>query len=121
MAFINDEVFDQGLDWADTNGTRLDICSTDPGGTYSSVTTNTLGNKTVNTSVTENGATDGRRVQVPAITDGSVTADGTATHWALTNGTDTVVASGALSASQQVSNNNTFTLDAISITIRDAA
>ena len=121
MPFINDEVFDQGLDWADTNGTRLDICSTDPGGTYATVTGNTLGNKTVNTGATENGATDGRRVQVPAITDGSVTGTGTATHWALTNGTDTVVASGALSASQAVTSGNTFTLDAISITNRDAA
>lgn len=120
MAFINDEVRDQGLDWADTNGTRIDICSTDPGGTYATVTANTLGNDTVNTGATENGAVDGRRVIVPAITAGSVTATGTATHWALTNGTDTVVASGALSASQAVTSGNTFTLDAISITVRDA-
>lgn len=121
MAFINDEVFDQGLDYADTNGTRLDICSTDPGGTYATVTGNTLGNDTVNTGITEAGATDGRRVIVPAITAGSVTGNGTATHWALTNGTDTVVASGTITPNQVVTINNTFTLDAISITIRDAA
>ena len=120
MAFINDEVFDTGLDYADTNGTRIDIVSTDPGGTYATVTGNTLGNDTVNTGVTQDGATDGRRVIVPAITAGSVTGNGTATHWALTNGTDTVVASGALSSSQVVTSGNTFTLDAISITIRDA-
>jgi hypothetical protein len=120
MAFINDEVFDQGLDWADTNGTRIDIVSTDPGGTYATVTGNTLGNDTVNTGATEAGATDGRRVVVPEITAGTVTGTGTATHWALTNGTDTVVASGALTSSQAVSSGNTFTLDAISITIRDA-
>lgn len=120
MPFINDEVFDQGLDYADTNGTRIDICSTDPGGTYSTVTGNTLGNDTVNTGVTANAATGtGRRVTVPAITAGSVTATGTATHWALTNATDTVIASGALSASQAVTLNNTFTLDAIDIIIRD--
>ena len=120
MPFINDEVFDQGLDYADTNGTRIDICSTDPGGVYATVTANTLGNDTVNTGVTQDGATDGRRVIVPAITAGSVTGTGTATHWALTNGTSTVIASGALSASQAVTSGNTFTLDAISITIRDA-
>lgn len=118
---INDEVFDQGLDYADTNGTRIDICSTDPGLTYATVTGNTLGNDTVNTGTTEDGATDGRRVIVPAITAGSVTGTGTATHWALTNGSDTVIASGPLSSSQAVTNGNTFTLDAISITIRDAA
>lgn len=120
MAFLNDNVLDNGLSWADTNGTRLDLCSTDPGGTYATVTSNTLGNKTVNTGSPEAGAVDGRKVRVPAITDGSVTATGTATHWALTNGTNTVVASGALDASQGVTSGNTFTLDAIDITLRDA-
>ena len=120
MAAINDEVFDQGLDYADTNGTRIDITSTDPGLTYATVTGNTLGNDTVNTGAPQDGVTDGRRVVVPAISAGSVTGTGTATHWALTNGTNTVIASGALSASQAVTSGNTFTLDAISITIRDA-
>ena len=122
MAFINDEVFDQGLDYADTNGTRLDITSTDPGGTYATVTGNTLGNKTsYNVQATSNGATDGRRVIGASFTDGSVTGTGTATHWAITNGTDTVIASGALTSSQAVTSGNTFSLDAISITIRDAS
>ena len=121
MAAINDEVFDQGLDWADTTGTRLDIVSTDPGLTYATVTGNTLGNKTsYSVGATQDGATDGRRVIGQAITDGTVSGTGTATHWAITNGTDTVVASGALSSSQAVTSGNTFTLDAISITIRDA-
>lgn len=121
MAFINDSVFDSGLSFADTNGTRVDICSTDPAGVYSSVTTNTLGNATVNTGAVANGAVSGRSVTVPAITSGSVTGTGTATHWALTNGTDTVVASGALTASQAVTSGNTFTLDAIEINIADAS
>lgn len=122
MAFINDEVFDQGLDYADTNGTRLDITSTDPGGTYATVTANTLGNKTsYNVQATSNGATDGRRVIGASFTDGSVTGTGTATHWAITNGSNTVIASGALTSSQAVTSGNTFSLDAISITIRDAS
>lgn len=122
MAFINDEVFDQGLDYADTNGTRLDITSTDPGGTYATVTANTLGNKTsYNVQATSNGATDGRRVIGASFTDGSVTGTGTATHWAITNGSSIVIASGALTSSQAVTSGNTFSLDAISITIRDAS
>lgn len=122
MAYINDEVFDQGLDYADTNGTRIDICSQEPTTYAQATSTYTLGNKTgLNTGATQNGATDGRRVIVPAITDGSVTATGTATHWALTDGATILVATGALSASQGVTSGNTFTLDAISITIRDAA
>ena len=75
----------------------------------------------MNTGVPEAGGTDGRRVIVPAITDGSVTATQTAGWWALTNGAAILVAAGALSSSQGVTSGNTFTLDAISITIRDAA
>ena len=122
MAYINDEVFDQGLDYADTNGTRIDICSQEPTTYAEATSTYTLGNKTgLNTGVTEAGATDGRRVIVPAITDGSVTGTATATHWALTDGASILVATGALTASQAVTTGNTFTLDAVSITIRDAA
>lgn len=123
MAYINDEVFDQGLDYADTNGTRIDICSQEPSsyGEATTAGTYSLGNKTgLNTGATQAGATDGRRVIVPAITDGSVTNTGTATHWALTDGSAVLIATGALSSSQAVTSGNTFTLDAISITIRDA-
>ena len=122
MPFINDEVLDQGLDYADTNGTRIDICSQEPT-TYSEATTDgtfSLGNKTgLNTGTTEAGSTDGRRVIVPAITDGTVTETGTATHWALTDGSAVLIAAGALSGSQAVTDGNPFKLDAISITIRD--
>ena len=121
---IYDEAFDSGLDNIDTLGTRIDITS-EEAVDYSGATTDgtySLGNKTgLNTGATEDGAVDGRRVIVPAITDGTVTETGTATHWALTNGSDTLLATGALSASQAVTDGNEFTLDAISITIRDAA
>lgn len=120
MAFISDEVFDQGLDYADTNGTRIDICSSEPA-TYAAISGVTLGNDPVNTGATSAGATDGRRVTVPAITAGSLTATGTATHWALSDGASILVATGSLSAPQAVTSGNTFTLGAISITIRDAA
>jgi hypothetical protein len=121
MAAIADSVFDNGLTTIDTNATRLDIVSTDPGLTYATVTGNTLGNDTVNPNAVADGATDGRRIVIPAITAGSVTGTGAATHWALTNGTDTVYASNTLTGGgQSVTSGNTFTLDAISITIRDA-
>jgi hypothetical protein len=120
MAFINDNVFDSGLGWAQTNGTRIDLCSTDPGGVYATVSGNTLGNDTVSVGSPANHAPDGRKVVVPAIVAGDVTGTGTATHWALTNGSNTVVASGALVAQQVVTSGNTFTLDAIDIALRDA-
>lgn len=120
MAFMSDEIFDQGLDYADTNGTRIDITSQEATNYTEATSTYTLGNDTVNTGATENGATDGRRVQVPAITAGSVTGTGTAADWALTDGSAILVATGDLSASQAVTSGNTFSLDAISLTIRDA-
>lgn len=123
MAFIADIVFDSGLSYADTNGIRIDICSAEPT-TYGLATTagaNSLGSATVNTGAPEAGATDGRRVIVPAISNGTVSTTGTATHWALTDNASVLIATGALTASQAVTAANTFTLDAISITIRDAA
>lgn len=124
MAAINDTVFDNGLTTVDTNGTRIDITSTtggDPGVTYATVTANTLGNATVNTGAPGNSTSGtGRSVQVPAVTNGTVTNNGTAGWWALTNGSTTVYASGALTTNQSVTSGNTFTLDLIEISIRDA-
>ena len=119
--YINDEIFDGGLDYADTNGTRIDITS-QVATTYTEATsTYTLGNKTgLNTGAPEAGDTDGRKVVVPAITDGSVTGTNTATHWALTDGSSVLLATGPLTSSQAVTSGNTFSLDAIDITIRDA-
>nr|WP_309504266.1 hypothetical protein [uncultured Roseovarius sp.] len=120
MAYINDEVFDQGLDYATTNGTRLDYCSQEPTTYAEATSTYTLGNKTgITTGSTTNGDTDGRKVVVPAVTDGSATGTGTATHWALTDGSSILVATGALSSSQAVTNGNTVTSTAFDIVIRD--
>jgi len=120
MPMIADIVYDSGLSYADTNGTRLDICFTSEPTTYAEATsTNTCGNATVNTGAPEAGLLDGRRVIIPAITAGSVTATQTAGWWALTDGASVLIAAGALTGTQAVTSGNTFTLDAISITIRD--
>lgn len=122
MAFLTDEAMDQGLDYIDTNGTRIDICSQAPTTYAEATSTYSLGNKTgLNTGATENGDSSGRKVVVPAITDGSVTATGTATHWALTDGSSLFLAWQTLSSSQAVTSGNTFTLGAIDITIPDPA
>ena len=120
MAFIADTVFDNGLTVLDTNGTRLDITSAEATTYAEATSTVTLGNATVNTGAPEAGATEGRRVVVPAIAAGSVTGTADAEFWALTNGSSTLYATGPLTASQGVTSGNTFSLDAISITIKDA-
>ena len=122
MPLLSDEIFDQGLDWAQVSGTKIHIHKTAAPTSYAEATgVNELGTDTVVTGATVAGATDGRRVIVPAITAGAVSATGTAGFWALTDGTSVFVASGTLSATQAVTSGNTFTLDAISLTIRDAA
>ena len=119
MAFIADTVFDNGLTVLDTNGTQIDITTSEIN-LWANLAAATAGNDTVNTGAPEAGTTDGRKVVVPAITAGSVTDTVTATHWCLSNGSSTVYAAGPLTASQAVTSGNTFTLDAIDITIRDA-
>ena len=122
--FITDEAFDAGLDYLDTNGTRVDIVDTAEPTTYSLATTdgvNSDGNKTgLNTGAPVDGPVDGRKVIVPAITDGTVTETATAGFWALTDGTSLLLATGPLTSSQAVTDGNTFSLDAIELRIRDA-
>lgn len=121
MAFIADSVFDSGLGTiSGTSNRTLHICSAEPAN-YAGIAAVTLGNKaSLTVGSPTNGATDGRRVITNAITDGSVTGTGTAAYWALTDGTSVMYATGSLTSSQSVTSGNTFTLDAISITLRDA-
>lgn len=119
MAFIIDAVYDNGLSYAQTNGTQLDITSAEATTYAEATSTLTLGNDAVTVGAPSNGAVDGRRVEVPAITAGAVTGTGTTTHWALTDGVGELIATGTLTP-QSVTSGNTFSLSAISITLRDA-
>jgi hypothetical protein len=123
MAFINDRVFDNGLTVLDTEANRLDICSQEPVSYAEATSTYTLGNKTsLSVGAPQDGVTNGRRVVVAAITDGTVSGTDTASHWAITDtGNSRLLATGALSAPQDVTSGNTFTLAAFNITIPDAA
>lgn len=122
MAFIADYVLDAALaKLAEAN--RLDICSQEPTTYAEATTTYTLGNKT---SLSVGAPTDrtptGRKAVVAAITDGTVTGTGTATHYALSDtGNSRLLATGALSASQAVTSGNTFTTGAFDVGIPDAA
>ena len=124
MASLGNEVFDSGLGYIDTNGTRLDITSQEAT-TYSEATTAgtfSLGSKTgLNVGAPADRGGGGREVTVPAISDGTVSTNGTATHWAITDGTSVLIATGSLAASQSVTATNTFTLTSFTIGIPDPA
>ena len=64
----------------------------------------------------------GREVIVSAISDGSVTGNGTATHYAIVDVSNTrLLATGSLTASQVVASGNTFSLGSFTIGIPDPA
>jgi len=119
MPLISDVALDLALDYINDQATILHICTTEPT-VYG--TLNSCGTKTppVISDTPENG-TSGRKVVVSAIEDGSVICTGTVTadSWALVSGT-ALLAAGQLSASQSVTNGNTFTLASFDIQISDA-
>lgn len=119
MAFLNDRVLDNGLGVFNAECDRLDICSQEPATYAEATTTYTLGNKaSPSCSAPAARSGGGREVTVSAITDGSVTATGTATHYALSDTVNSrLLAAGALSASQPVTSGNAFTLTEFTIGI----
>jgi len=122
MAYMNDYVFDAALAKFDTEGDRLDITSAEATSYAQATSTFTLGNKTaISIGAPADRTPNGRKVTVAAITGGSVTATGTATHWAIVDtGNSRLLATGALSASQAVTSGNTFSLAAFDLGIPDA-
>lgn len=119
MAFLNDDVLDGALDvLIDATSKVLHICSSQPAD-FAAVAGVSLGTKTSPTVGTKaNGDVSGRKCTISAITDGSVTGTGTASHWALVDGSR-LLAAGALGASQGVTSGNAFTLTAIDIELPD--
>lgn len=120
-AYINDYVLDNGLTVLDSDVTTLVICSDMPTTFAEANATYKLGSKSSPTVSAPADATSGRKVTVSAITDGSVSATGTATHFALIDGGNSrLLVAQALASSQAVTSGNTFTLGAIEINFPDA-
>ena len=123
MATLADRVYDSGLGILNSEVNRLDICSQEPATYTEATSTYSLGNKTSPTvSSPADRSGGGREVTVSAISDGSVTATGTATHFALVDTNNSrLLVTGALDSSESVTNGNTFTLTEFTIGIPDPA
>lgn len=125
-AKVGDYILDNGLVVLDTQATHIHIVDADPV-TFGDVGTMTCGNKNFGAGncfgVPSAGvAPIGRQVTSTAITDGSVTRTSTATGWAVTDTTNSrILANGALSASQAVTNGNTFQLSQFIIKLPSGA
>lgn len=121
-AFINDYVLDNGLTVLGSDVTALVVCSAMPTTYAEANATYKLGAKASPTVSAPADATSGRKVTVSAITDGSVSATGAATHFALIDATNSrLLVAQALASQQAVTNGNTFTLGSIEVTFPDAA
>ena len=121
MPTLNDRVFDNGLTVLDTEANRVDICSQEPTTYAAATSTYTLGNTTsISISAPTDGDTSGRKVTLAAITGASVSGTGDATHYAISDTSNTrLLVTGSLSASQAVTSGNTFSLDAVDIELND--
>lgn len=123
MATINDRVLDNGLTILDLEANRVDICSQEPASYAEATSTYTLGSETsISISAPADASPNGRKVTLAAVSGASVTGNGTATHYAISDtGNSRLLATGSLSASQVVTSGNTFSLTASDIRIPDPA
>jgi hypothetical protein len=123
MPSLNNRVFDNGLSVLDTEASRIDLTSQESTTYTEATSTHTLGNSTsLSIAAPSDRSGGGREVIVSAISDGSVTGNGTATHYAIVDVSNTrLLATGSLTASQVVASGNTFTLGSFTIGIPDPA
>ena len=121
MATVADRVLDNGLTVLDTEASRVDITSQEATTYAEATSTYTLGNTTsISISAPADRTGGGRKVTLSAVSGASVTCTGTATHYAITDVSNTrLLVTGSLTASQSVTSGNTFSLDALDIGIPD--
>ena len=121
MAFLNDRVFDNGLTILDTEANAIHVTSQEAVDYTEATSTYTLGNSTsLSIGAPADRTGGGRKVAVAAISDGSITGTGTVTHYAIVDTVNSrLLATAALTASQSVTNGNTFTLATFDIGIPD--
>jgi len=123
MATLDNRVFDNGLTVLNTEANKLLITSQEAASFTEANATYALGNTTsLSIAAPSDRAGGGREVVAAAISDGSVTGNGTATHYAVVDTVNTrLLATGSLTTSQVVSSGNTFSLGSFTIGIPDPA
>ena len=124
MATISDYVLDAALSKLDVEANAIYLCSLEPTTYTAATSTNALGNASganyPGIAAPVNGTPNGRSVTSSAVTNGTITATGTATHFAIVDTVNSrLLATGSLSASQSVTSGNTFTLTSFTVRIPD--
>ena len=123
MATLNDRVLDSGLSVLDTEANKIVVTSQEATTYTEANATYALGNSTsLSIGAPADRSGGGREVTVAAISDGSITGTGTATHYAIVDTVNSrLLATSTLSASQSVTSGNPFTLASFTIGIPDPA
>ena len=119
--YIHPDAYDLALVGISGSAENLYVCNAEPTSFAEASSTYTLGSKSSPTFTgPAAGDVSGRKITVDAISDGSVSADGNACWIALTDDSlSKLLATQVLSASQALTNGNTFSLTAFDIEIQD--
>lgn len=122
MAYLDNRVYDNGLSVLDTEVNSLVICNAEPDTFAEANSTFKLGEAVganfPGIGAPAAGVPNGRQVTVAAVTNGQVTAGGTASHYALIDTVNSrILAAGPLAATQVVTSGNVFTLPAFTVRI----
>lgn len=123
MALISDYVLDAALTKLDTEANAIHITSQEAA-TYAAATaTYSLGSSpSISIGAPADRSGGGRQVTVAAVSNGSVTATGTATTFAIVDTVNSrLLLTGSLTASQPVTSGNTFSLASLTVGIPDPA
>lgn len=120
MGKVSDSVRDAALNHIKDNTEKIHICSSEPTD-FADVDVKTLGNKEAPAiGAVANGAVNGRRITIAEINDGTATASGTATHWALVSAGE-LLATDTLEESVEVIQGELFIIGAFDIEFPDQA
>jgi hypothetical protein len=121
-ATLYDYVLDSGLDALQAEATDIVLLSAEPTSYAEANATYALGRKVFGAgscfTAAEARTPNGRKVASAAITDGAISADGTAAYWAVIDTVNSrLLAHGSLASGVAVTNGNSFSLDSFDIGI----
>lgn len=118
--FTTDATIDAMLAVVANSGLRVDVCSAEPTTYAQATSTYSLGSYTLTAGagngdwVIANGDTSGRKLTLTAQTGNNATANGTATHIAITNGVDTLI-TGVTCSSESTNTGSPLDISAVDI------
>lgn len=124
MPYFSNSIIDAALlyikDAADAGSVDLHICSADPATHTEATALYSLGYKEdIVISGPVDGDTGGRTITIAPITEGTVTATGAASHFALVNSvTSELLFSHVIGLSQVVTEGNEFTTNALPVNLK---